>query len=121
MKFVKVVKKERDCEKVLINKGAYLTKTWLLAKGLMFTFKIKFPLIFEFKSERVISLHMVFVFYPIDVIFLNSEKKIVDLKENFKPFSFYNSKAKAKYAIEVGNGSIKKYNLQINDLLDFKE
>ena len=39
---------------------------------------------------------MFFVFFPIDVLFLDKNKKVVELKENFKPFSIYFPKNKAK-------------------------
>ena len=79
------------------------------AKGLMFSKKIKDScLLFVFDKERRISLHMFFVFFPIDVVFLNEKKEIVDIKHNFLPFTFYTSKKPAKYVLEMPVGSIKK-------------
>ena len=48
------------------------------AIGLMFS-KQK-NIIFEFKKEKKELIHMFFVFYPIDLIFLNKSKKVVELK-----------------------------------------
>ncbi len=62
---------------------------------------------------------MFFVIFPIDVLFLDKNRKVVDLKENFKPFTFYTPKAKAKYVIELPNGIIKKTNTRINDFYFF--
>ncbi len=118
---MKIIKLSNKGEEVLSKNVIYLSNIWQLAKGLMFTFKIKNPLIFDFKKEKYVSLHMFFVFYPIDVVFLDSEKRIVDLKENFKPFTTYSSKKKAKYVIEINQGTIKEHKLQINDRLDFRE
>ncbi len=70
------------------------------ARGLMFRRK-KQNLIMTFPKERKISLHMFFVFYPIDVIFLDKDKNVIEVKENFKPFTFWNSKNKGKYLIEL--------------------
>lgn len=50
---------------------------------------------------------MFFVFFPIDVLFLNKDKEIVDLKQRLKPFTFYTSKKPAKYVLEMPLGSIK--------------
>ncbi len=77
-------------------------------KGLMFSRKLKDScLLFVFPNERKITLHMFFVFFPIDVLFLNKNKEIVDLKQNFKPFTVYTSKKPAKYVLEMPLGSIK--------------
>lgn len=69
------------------------------AKGLMFSFRKN--LVFVFDDERKRSLHMFFVFFPIDLLFLDKNKKIVEIKRDFKPFSFYNSKEKAQYVVEL--------------------
>ena len=109
-----------------------LTKNTLLSKntkfcnnpltkaiGLMFSKKSDKSLIFIFKKEKIVPLHMLFVFYPIDVLFLNKEKSIVEMKENFRPFSFYSPENKAKYIIEMPEGSIGKFKISLNDQLEF--
>ena len=83
--------------------------------GLMFSKKRKMALVFKFDKERIIALHMLFVFYPIDVLFLDKKKIVVDKKENFLPFSFYRPKKKAMYAIELPDGAIKKSKTGIGD------
>jgi len=82
-------------------------------------FKKQTNLIFEFKKEKKITMDMFFVFYPIDVIFLNKEKKVIELKQNFKPFKIYTSKNKVKYAVELKNGFIKENKIKLKDKLDF--
>src|SRR3989338_2578265 len=67
--------------------------------GLMF--RKKQNLIMTFKEEKRISLHMFFVFYPIDVLLLNKNKEVVEIKQNFKPFTIYNCKEPAKFIIEL--------------------
>jgi uncharacterized membrane protein (UPF0127 family) len=73
--------------------------------GLMFypRKKFNFGLIFERPTESIVgsSIHMIFVFFPINVLFLNSKKEIVDIKLNLKPFRLYAPKKKAKYIIEL--------------------
>lgn len=86
--------------------------------GLMFSFKNQNKiLVFDFKQEKNISLHMFFVFYQIDVIFLNSKKKVVELKSSFKPFSLYTSKNKAQYVLECPNGYIKNKGVKIGRII----
>ncbi len=75
------------------------------ATGLMFS--KPHNLIFIFKDERKRSLHMLFVFFSIDVLFLDSKKKVVE-RATLKPFSLYTSKKKARYVIELRKGQAKK-------------
>lgn len=76
-------------------------------------------LIFKFNKEKAIHLHMLFVFYPIDVLFLDKNKAVIDKKENFKPFTFYKSRKKAMYAIELPNGIIRKTKTGMGDEIEF--
>ena len=87
--------------------------------GLMLSKNKKRALIFKFSREKIIALHMLFVFYPIDVLFLNEDKIVVDKKEKFNPFTFYKSKKKAMYAVELPDGSIKKSKTEIGDKIGF--
>jgi uncharacterized protein len=74
----------------------------LLSQSLGLMFRKKQNLVMVFPTERRISLHMFFVFFPIDVLILNSEKKIVEIKKDFKPWTFWSSKEKGKYVVELG-------------------
>ena len=87
--------------------------------GLMFSKKTNKALMFDFKKEKIISLHMLFVFYPIDVLFLNKDKKVVEIKENLKPFRFYTPKKKARYVVELLNGVVKSSRTTIGDSIHF--
>jgi len=86
---------------------------FLQSLGLMFHKKRN--LIMYFNKEKNIALHNFFVFYPIDVLILNKDKKIVEIKRNFQPFTFYTPKKQGKYLIELAFPS--QYNL--NDQLEF--
>jgi hypothetical protein len=63
---------------------------------------------------------MFFVFYPIEVSFLNKNKIVVEIKENFMPFSCYSPKNKAQYIIELPKGTIKKSKTAIGDNIEFQ-
>ena len=82
---------------------------WKIFRGLMFSKKKN--LIFVLDNKRIIGLHMVFVFFPIDVLFLDKNKKIIEVKKNLKPFSFYISKKKAKFVVEIAKNRKKDYRL----------
>ena len=87
--------------------------------GLMFSKSSNKSLIFNFKKEKIIPLHMFFVFYPIDVLFLNSNKKVVDMKQEFKPFTIYTSKKRVKYVLELPVKTIDMTNTLLNDVIAF--
>jgi len=68
-------------------------------KGLMFSGKK--TVILAFKKEQKISLHNWFVFFPLNLFFLDSNKRIIEIKKSFKPFAFYTSKKEAAYVVET--------------------
>jgi uncharacterized membrane protein (UPF0127 family) len=110
---------ENTTKKILLSKKAKFCKTiFSRALGLMFSQKPK-TLIFVFKKEKIIPLHMFFVFYPIDVLFLDKNKIVIEKKENFKPFTFYTSTKKAKYAIELPKEIIKKSKTNLGHKIKF--
>lgn len=94
------------------------------ATGLMFrSLHEHQALFFPFRKEQRFSLHMFFVFTPIDVLFCQEDQQtllIVDVKKNFKPFTLYTSSAKATVFVELPAGTITKHSLKKGDVLAFK-
>jgi uncharacterized protein len=103
---------------VIISRNAKLCRN-IFSKtlGLMFSRKNK-SLIFIFKEKKIVPLHMFFVFYPIDVLFLDENKTVVEIKENFKPFSFYTPRNTSKYVIELSKDTIKNSKTKIKDKIE---
>ena len=94
--------------KKIIENVKFANNSFLRFKGLMFESKDNFDyaLVFDFPNETKIgaSLHMMFVFFPIDVLFLNSEKQVID-KTTMTPWQFnYTPKKPAKYVVEMPKG-----------------
>ncbi|MDP7323060.1 MAG: DUF192 domain-containing protein [Candidatus Woesearchaeota archaeon] len=106
-------------KKTLIAKNAKVCKS-IFSKTFGLMFSKKKSLIFIFNKEKIIPLHMFFVFYPIEVSFLNKNKIVVEIKENFMPFSCYSPKNKAQYIIELPKGTIKKSKTAIGDNIEFQ-
>ncbi|MFA5141528.1 MAG: DUF192 domain-containing protein [Candidatus Woesearchaeota archaeon] len=88
------------------------------AFGLMFHLKPK-NLVFTFPSERKVPLHMMFVFFPIDVLFLDSSYHVVEVKRHLMPFRFYNPVHKARYVIELADGAIEKERIKLGEIITF--
>lgn len=82
--------------------------------GLMF--QRPYPLVFVFEKPKRIGLHMFFVFWPIDVFFMDDKFRVLEVKRNFLPFSFYTSKCKASYVLEAPVGLLHK---KVGEVLNF--
>lgn len=66
------------------------------------------------------SIHCFGMKFPIDVIFLDRNYNVVDLKRNMQPGS-HASCRKARFVLELKAGEIEKHKLQIGQQLEFKQ
>jgi uncharacterized membrane protein (UPF0127 family) len=115
--------KNKTQKTVIANKYRLCRSVASKAKGLMFTNRstvIDRALIFEFGRPALQSLHMFFVFYKIDVLFLDEKKKVVDIKERFRPFTVYNSSQRSKYVIEIPESAVQKSRTRIGDVIEWR-
>lgn len=91
--------------------------------GLMYreTMKPNHGMLFIFPDSRPRSFYMKNTRIPLDLIYLNSEKKVVSFQENAKPFdeSSLPSNAAAKYVLEVNAGLAKQWQLEVGDTMIF--
>ena len=83
--------------KPLKIKAQKITSLAGMAKGLMFSKKKS--LLFDFKQEKKVGIHMLFVFFPLIVIWLDSKKKIKAIKI-MKPFVSFHEE-KARWILEI--------------------
>ncbi|KPU62580.1 hypothetical protein EP1X_07720 [Thermococcus sp. EP1] len=90
-------------------------------RGLMLTPEVNYALVFILPTESRInaSIHMFFMFQSIDVLFLDSSRKVVDLKRA-KPWRVYMPKESAKYIIEAPVGVINAIHAEIGDEIDWQ-
>lgn len=89
--------------------------------GLMFKKDIGEGLILKLpstRSRRGSAIHMFFMRVPLDIIFADEDKKVVDLV-SIDPWKMYTPRAPARYVIEMQKGSINTNQLEIGDELDF--
>ena len=89
--------------------------------GLRFSMPIKDKaLVFVSPDESIFnsSIDMFFVFFPIDVLWLDSKCEVVDVKQNVRPFSLpIKPKSPAKFVVELPAGSVKE--VKIGDKVIF--
>ncbi len=98
--------------KKIIDRVVLAEAHWQKMKGLMFEDPARFnyALVFCLKRESIsnAAIHMLFVFFPIDVVYLNKDKKVVDIAKNVPPFSLgYVPKKPSKFFVELPVGKSK--------------
>lgn len=92
-------------------------------KGLMFEKKknFGFALVFPLEKESTLeaSIHMLFVFFPIDVLWLDKNKKVVD-KKTMGPFCLNcTPKEPSRFIIELPCGKAEK--ISVGDFLEWEK
>jgi uncharacterized membrane protein (UPF0127 family) len=95
-------------------------------KGLMFQNPIKKGLLMKFHEETFPGIWMLFMKSPIDLIFLNSNKKVTDIYENIRPINFnpktwkiFKPSKPSKYILELPPGTLRKTKTRRGDELEF--
>lgn len=66
------------------------------------------------------SIHMFFMRYPLDVVFLDREGRVVFMYEGIKPWRVGRIVKGAKVAVELPEGTIKQSKTQVGDTLVLK-
>ncbi len=96
------------------------------AQGLMFRKQLgqNEGMLFVFKGEQKTYFWMKNMFIPLDIIWINHDKKIVGVKEHVQPCvqkecNVVVPPEKAKYVLEINAGRVKELGLKVGDSLDF--
>ncbi len=95
--------------------------------GLMYTESINTNecMLFIFTTESKYGIWMYKMNFPIDIIWLDKDKSIIDIKENIPACKsmfncpVYYPKYKSKYIIELSAGYIKNYKIDKNTKIEF--
>ncbi len=96
------------------------------ARGLMFREKIEDNegMLFIFEAEGFYSFWMKNMNFPIDIIWLDKDRRIVHIEENVPPCKrmpcpSYISRLPAQYVLELKSGKVIKEKLKLYDQLEF--
>ncbi len=103
---------------VIANKVRYVNTAWGRMLGLMFIKEMK-----GFDGlilDPANSVHNCFVRFPIDVVFLNSENRIVKIIRNFKPWRFSWIYFKSRRVLEIKGGSLSE-DIDVGDELEVRD
>ena len=65
------------------------------------------------------SVHTCFMRFPIDVLFLDSDKKVIHIIENMLPWKFSPLVKYSKYVIELPAGKIRECGIDLSHQLAF--
>ncbi len=121
---MKIINRSR--KKVLAEKAELADSLWKKTKGLMFRAQPT-PLMMPFGRDGKHSIWMPFMRFPIDIIFIDSNKRVVDVKENCRPLRFLNPftwklfwpKKSARYVLETKAGLVESTGTEPGDVLEF--
>lgn len=100
--------------KTLGYRTEYADSFWKKFRGLMFRKSLDHALVFDLGKEtrHGASIHSFFVFFAFDAIFLDKNKKIVDMK-TVSPFGFCIPRKPSRFIVEVPKKTIEKKNLKL--------
>ena len=95
-----------------------------LTRGLMF--KNTGNMLLEFPINARHGIWMLFMRYPLDLMFIDKQKKITEIKKNIPPLTLnprtwkiYHPGKKAKYILELKSDEPNDLNPCIDDTLEF--
>ena len=101
---------------MIINELEYATNFFQQTIGLMFRKHLDGGMVFVLDHEEYEPVHMLFMRFPLDDIFLNANRRIIYKAENLRPWAgFCSPPIKWKYLIEMNAGKIREYDLHIGD------
>ena len=78
-------------------------------------------MLFKYNDNRNRSMWMENTFIPLDILFLDKNYKLIDYVENTVPFSLKSISINkpSRNIIELNGGSVKKFNLKKNQIINF--
>lgn len=78
-------------------------------------------MLFKYNDIRNHSMWMKNTFIPLDILFLDKNYKLIDYVENTVPFSLekISINKPSQNIIELNGGSVKKFNLKKNQIINF--
>lgn len=96
-------------------------------RGLMFRQGLKQDqgMLFIFKEQEIHIFWMTNMRFPLDIIWIDTDKRIVDIKESVPPCRQACGNiiplAEAKYVLEVNAGFVNKNGIKVGDILIFQD
>ncbi len=108
--------------KILARRVHYCDSFFTRGTGLMFRSHRAIDhtgWVFDMKATCHITITMFFVFFPIDIVFLDASHRITELHCNVRPFTNFSTEKPARYFIELQQGTIDKASLAVGQHITF--
>ncbi len=67
------------------------------------------------------GIHTIGMSFPIDVVYLDSDHRVIQVYHRLRPFRFGSVRFKAKSVLELPAGTLKESRTEVGDLLQFGE
>ena len=118
--------KEKICFKHTCIEAEIADSEEKRVKGLMFREDLTESqgMLFVLEPGQKPKFWMKNVKFSLDIIWINEDKRVVDIKTNIPPCRDYcesiGSKQEARYILEVRGGFVNKYQIKIGDEVGFK-
>lgn len=96
----------------------YQTQTGMMYRDAL---EVHQGMLFVFPKAEYHSFYMKNTKIPLDIIYIDSDKKIVSIQKNAQPFDENSlpSKAPAQYVLEINAGLSDTWNLEVGDKIDY--
>lgn len=105
----------RTTGKLLASEVEIADTFWRRFRGLML--RRSFPrgsaLLFKLVRPGRYGVHMFFVRFPIDLLYLNENFVVVDICRALKPWRIHRPKAKASYIVELPAGTVSRARVKL--------
>lgn len=113
---------DRTTGKILASEVESADNFWRRFRGLMLRrrFTPGRCLLFKFHRHGRYGVHMFFVRFPIDLIYLDSGFRVVELRARLKPWRMHRPKVVANYLIELPAGTISRTHVGVGHKLLLK-
>lgn len=109
----------RKNQKKIVGKTVHRKNVFSKAIGLLFRTTLQNEAhIFHFNRDKPL-IHMFFVFTPIDIICIDQTNKVIEIKEDLKPFQTYQVEKPTTYLIELPSKIIQNHEIQEGDKITF--
>jgi len=113
-----------DCTtgKLLASEVELADTFWRRFRGLMLRGKFSQgkALLFKFPKPGRRGVHMWFVRFSIDLVYLDSSFRVVELRAQLKPWRFHRPRAIVSYLIELPAGTISRARVQVGHEISLK-
>ncbi|MCK9151097.1 DUF192 domain-containing protein [Methanobacterium alcaliphilum] len=117
-------------EKILINKTKntnlgsveFADSFFSRFRGLMLKKELPSGLVLKIpkgRGKKGSAIHMFFMRIPLDLIFADENKKIVDIV-TLDPWATYTPRAPARFVVELKKGSLVSSQTEIGDFIEFE-